>query len=125
MIASLYYAASDWKKSIACYSCAFMGDVVDGWVARRFNQSSVYGGILDMVTDRVSTAGFLCILSTLYPKYAFHFSMLVVLDIASHWFHVASVSLLTVGQGMLLYLLCTQIAPRVHHVLLTHAHSFF
>jgi len=101
MIASLYHAASDWKKSIICYCCAFMGDVVDGWVARRFNQSSAYGGILDMVTDRVSTAGFLCMLSTLYVKYAFYFSMLVVLDIASHWFHMASVSLLTVGRGML------------------------
>jgi CDP-diacylglycerol--inositol 3-phosphatidyltransferase len=99
MIASFYYAASDWKKCFFCYGCAFFGDVVDGWVARRFNQSSVYGGILDMVTDRVSTAGFLCMLSTLYTKYAFYFSMLLVLDIASHWFHVASVALLTVGQG--------------------------
>ena len=99
MIASLYYARSDWKKCLACYGVAFGGDVVDGWVARRFNQSSIYGGVLDMVTDRVSTAGFLCMLSTLYPEHSFSFSMLAVLDIASHWFHVASVALLTVGAG--------------------------
>ena len=84
MIASLYYAASDWKKCFICYGCAFFGDLVDGFVARRFNQSTVYGGILDMVTDRVSTAGFLCMLSNLYTKYAFYSLMLIVLDIASH-----------------------------------------
>lgn len=49
---------------------------------------SGYGGVLDMVTDRVSTCGFLTVLSHLYPKYTFGFIMLVVLDISSHWFHV-------------------------------------
>lgn len=41
-----------------------------------------------MVTDRVSTAGFLVVLSNLYPDYSFVFIMLLVLDIGSHWFHV-------------------------------------
>ena len=45
-----------------------------------------------MVTDRVSTCGLLVIVSHLYPKYMFHFAMLIVLDITSHWFHVMSVS---------------------------------
>lgn len=44
-----------------------------------------------MVTDRVSTCGFLVVLSHLYPTHTFAFTMLVVLDVASHWFHVASV----------------------------------
>jgi len=71
---------------------AFAGDVVDGYVARAFNQSSKFGGILDMVTDRVSTCGLLVTLSNLYPLYGIHFTLLIVLDIASHWFHVMSVS---------------------------------
>jgi phosphatidylglycerophosphate synthase len=70
------------------YLAAFGGDVVDGYVARFFDQCSKYGGILDMVTDRVSTAGFLVVLSNLYPDYSFAFTMLLVLDIGSHWFHV-------------------------------------
>lgn len=41
-----------------------------------------------MITDRVSTCGFLVIVSHLYPDYTFPIVMLIVLDIASHWFHV-------------------------------------
>ena len=41
-----------------------------------------------MITDRVSTCGFLVIVSHLYPSYTFPIVMLIVLDIASHWFHV-------------------------------------
>ncbi len=41
-----------------------------------------------MVTDRVSTCGFLIMLSNIYPDYSFIFIMLTVLDIFSHWFHV-------------------------------------
>jgi len=91
MIASFVYAA-EWKISVACYLLAFMGDVLDGHVARAFNQCSKFGGILDMVTDRVSTCGLLVIVSHLYPSYSLHCILLIVLDIASHWFHVMSVS---------------------------------
>lgn len=53
-----------------------------------FMIGSSFGGVLDMVTDRVSTCGFLVILSNLLPEYSFVFIMLLVLDVASHWFHV-------------------------------------
>ena len=52
------------------------------------NAGSTYGGVLDMVTDRVSTCGLLVILSNLYPTYSFYFISLIVIDIFSHWFHV-------------------------------------
>jgi len=52
MVLSFWFAMKDWKISIICYLLAFTGDVVDGYVARAFKQSSTYGGILDMVTDR-------------------------------------------------------------------------
>ena len=92
MVLALYYAQSDWKKCLSCYCVAFGGDVVDGWVARRFDQSSSYGGTLDMVTDRVSTAGFLVMLASLMQEHAIYFSLLAVLDIGSHWFHMVSIS---------------------------------
>jgi phosphatidylglycerophosphate synthase len=45
-----------------------------------------------MVTDRVSTAGFIILLSHIYTPFTLMFVALVILDIASHWFHVLSVS---------------------------------
>lgn len=49
---------------------------------------SKFGGVLDMVTDRVSTCGLLVTLSHFYPAHTFWFTFLIVLDITSHWFHV-------------------------------------
>ena len=94
MTAAFHYALVDgaWQTTLVCYLLAFCGDVVDGYVARAFDQCSTYGGVLDMVTDRVSTCGFLVVLSHLYPMHTFAFTMLLVLDVASHWFHVMSVS---------------------------------
>ena len=88
MILSFYYAKSNPTYTIIFYLLAFGGDVIDGYVARLCNQCSNYGGVLDMVTDRVSTCGFLVTLSNMYSEYSFVFIMLIVLDIGSHWFHV-------------------------------------
>mmetsp|Transcript_28856 Transcript_28856/g.31499 ORF Transcript_28856/g.31499 Transcript_28856/m.31499 type:complete len:204 (+) Transcript_28856:84-695(+) len=92
MLISFATATTNWKLSILSYVLAFVGDVVDGYVARAFNQCSKFGGVLDMVTDRVSTCGLLVVVSHLYPSYALYFILLIVLDITSHWFHVMSVS---------------------------------
>jgi CDP-diacylglycerol--inositol 3-phosphatidyltransferase len=106
MILSFYYmylssydidnkkkSSGAWKNALICYMIAFIGDVVDGYVARLFNQSSTFGGVLDMVTDRVSTCGFLAFLPLFYGRrMGFIVVMLIVLDISSHWFHVMSVS---------------------------------
>jgi len=59
--------------------------------ARKLNQSSEYGGLLDMITDRCATTGLLYILSGEYieHKYASIFRLiylfLILLDISSHW----------------------------------------
>lgn len=39
MIASFYYALTNWKLTLLFYLLAFGGDVVDGYVARAFKQS--------------------------------------------------------------------------------------
>lgn len=41
MIASFAFAHTNWKLSIGCYLLAFTGDVVDGYVARAFNQCNM------------------------------------------------------------------------------------
>jgi CDP-diacylglycerol--inositol 3-phosphatidyltransferase len=38
MIASFYVANKSWQQFVLFYLLAFVGDVVDGYVARAFNQ---------------------------------------------------------------------------------------
>ena len=63
------YLARDrafWHVALASYIVSFALDLFDGMAARRFNQTSRFGAVLDMVTDRCSTAGLLCVLSREY-----------------------------------------------------------
>lgn len=52
-------------------------------------KASRFGAVLDMVTDRCSTAGLLMVLSRLYGgTAAFLFLLLMFMDLFSHWMHV-------------------------------------
>ncbi|KAK4284860.1 hypothetical protein QN277_001638 [Acacia crassicarpa] len=75
------------------YFSSFVCDAVDGWCARQFNQVSTFGAVLDMITDRISTACLLVILSQVY-KPGLIFLSLLALDIASHWLQMYSTFLL-------------------------------
>lgn len=77
------------KVFSALYFLSFVCDAVDGWCARKLNQASTLGAVLDMVTDRISTACLLVILSQIYrPSLAF--LSLLALDISSHWLQMYS-----------------------------------
>ncbi|PLW22953.1 hypothetical protein PCASD_03572 [Puccinia coronata f. sp. avenae] len=65
-------------------------DAVDGQVARMLGQTSKFGAVLDMVTDRCTTSCLLCFLSSVYPKWAIMFQSLIALDFASHYIHMYS-----------------------------------
>jgi CDP-diacylglycerol--inositol 3-phosphatidyltransferase len=41
MIASFYFALTNWKLTLVFYLLAFAGDAVDGHVARAFKQSKI------------------------------------------------------------------------------------
>ena len=84
------YTIDNWKIAVFLYFLGFVGDLMDGWVARKFNQTTLYGATLDMVIDRVATAGLLCILASRIKHQAFIYASLIALDIGSHWFHMAS-----------------------------------
>ncbi|CAL9028241.1 unnamed protein product [Prunus brigantina] len=75
------------------YFVSFVCDGVDGWCARKFNQVSTFGAVLDMVTDRISTACLLVVLSQVYRP-GLVFLSLLALDIASHWLQMYSTFLL-------------------------------
>ncbi|XP_044489485.1 CDP-diacylglycerol--inositol 3-phosphatidyltransferase 1-like [Mangifera indica] len=71
------------------YFVSFVCDAIDGWCARKFNQVSTFGAVLDMVTDRVSTACLLVVLSQVYRP-GLVFLSLLALDISSHWLQMYS-----------------------------------
>ncbi|GMH35423.1 hypothetical protein BSKO_03291 [Bryopsis sp. KO-2023] len=88
-IASALFAfAVAMKHPLSCvisYSVGFVGDELDGRFARKYNQTSQFGVVLDMVTDRLSTAGLLVILCMMYQECYVIFLGLLMLDIFSHW----------------------------------------
>ena len=49
-------------QAVILYIASFVGDLFDGMAARKFNQSSSFGGLLDMITDRCATLGLLFVL---------------------------------------------------------------
>uniref|UniRef100_A0A8C6TEZ2 CDP-diacylglycerol--inositol 3-phosphatidyltransferase n=1 Tax=Neogobius melanostomus TaxID=47308 RepID=A0A8C6TEZ2_9GOBI len=65
-------------------------DAFDGHAARALNQSTKFGAMMDMLTDRCATMCLLVNLSLLYPAYTFLFQVSMCLDISSHWLHLHS-----------------------------------
>jgi len=98
-----------WIIALGMYLTSFVGDLIDGWLARKFNQTSQFGGVLDMITDRCGTLGLLYVLgqeyhyltlenkdslssttslvstSSVYLMLRIAFVFLQILDISSHW----------------------------------------
>lgn len=71
----------------ALYAFSYLLDAVDGVAARALKQTSRFGAVLDMVTDRFCTAGLLAVLAHLFQEHPLHyvFIWLMILDIVSHW----------------------------------------
>lgn len=77
-------------RAFIFYFLSFVCDELDGRFARMLDQTSKLGAVLDMVTDRLSTAGLLCVLCILYPWLHVLFLGLLWLDVFSHWFQTHS-----------------------------------
>jgi len=87
---SMHYMTYHPKYSTLAYGISQLLDAVDGHAARALGQSSKFGAVLDMVTDRATTSCLLCYLSSAYPSYALAFQFLIALDFSSHYFHMYS-----------------------------------
>ena len=70
------------------YSISCLLDALDGHLARIFEQSTRFGAVLDMVTDRCTTSCLLVFLSSAFPRWAIVFQGLIALDFASHYMHM-------------------------------------
>jgi len=90
-------AFTDYKITVGCYMLSQLLDAADGYAARKLGQSSTFGAVLDMVTDRASTTCFCVVLAHFYPKYVLGLTALVTLDMFSHWFHMYASLLLGLG----------------------------
>ncbi|CAM6046902.1 unnamed protein product [Sphagnum compactum] len=75
---------------VTLYFISFVCDELDGRFARMLNQTSTFGAVLDMVTDRVSTAALLVLLTHFYKAWYGLFLGLLALDISSHWLQMYS-----------------------------------
>ncbi|GAA5867562.1 hypothetical protein JCM8547_001220 [Rhodosporidiobolus lusitaniae] len=86
--AALVYMPTHPKFCTVAYCISALLDAVDGQAARALGQTSKFGSILDMVTDRCMTSCLLCFLASAYPKYALLFQFLISLDFSSHYIHM-------------------------------------
>ncbi|KAL5477250.1 hypothetical protein EMCRGX_G024019 [Ephydatia muelleri] len=89
-IVSLYYMPIDPLIASILYLLSGLLDAFDGYAARALDQGTMFGAVLDMVTDRCATTCLLMVLCQFYPKYAIVFQLLVALDISSHWIQMYS-----------------------------------
>jgi len=89
-ILSFYYIYTSFELFFIYYSLSAALDMADGFAARALGQSTKFGAVLDMVTDRATTTCLIVVLSQFYSKYIYWFLFLVALDIVSHFAHIVS-----------------------------------
>ncbi|GIQ80398.1 CDP-diacylglycerol-inositol 3-phosphatidyltransferase, eukaryote [Kipferlia bialata] len=81
-------------RLFCCYTVSFILDAFDGLLARRCNQCTALGAVLDMVTDRAGTTAVCALLVHMIPNWTGLWIFLIFLDLLSHWMAMyASVSL--------------------------------
>ena len=85
--AAFRVAFSNVRACLMMYFLSFVCDELDGRFARRFNQTSRFGALLDMLTDRMATSALLVILAMEYREWYVHAIALLALDVCSHWAH--------------------------------------
>jgi CDP-diacylglycerol--inositol 3-phosphatidyltransferase len=84
-VTSFYFMLHRPWLTVSLYLCNVTLDEVDGRAARRYNQCTKFGGLLDMITDKMNTACMLAVLGYFYPSSMFIFQLLMIIDISSHW----------------------------------------
>ena len=86
-VVAVVYAFDNYKLTVAAYTASQLLDALDGYAARALEQSSVFGAVLDMVTDRISSNILLMILAIQSGKSGYLlYAGLAALDYASHWY---------------------------------------
>lgn len=87
---SFYFMPFNCIIASLCYVTSALLDAFDGHAARAFNQSTKFGAMLDMLTDRCGTTCLIVTLCYFYPKYMFLFQTSIFIDIFCHWIFLHS-----------------------------------
>ncbi|KAE8144581.1 phosphatidylinositol synthase [Aspergillus avenaceus] len=87
-VASLYYMPLHPRTCSILYSISCLLDALDGASARYLGQSTRFGAVLDMITDRCTTTCLLVFLSSAFPRWSIMFQGLISLDYSSHYIHM-------------------------------------
>lgn len=94
-VVSFNWAKTNPEKFLFLYFLSYLLDEFDGLLARKYDQTSNFGAILDMIIDRISTNGLLAMLAIFYPDLFYLFIILMMLDIGSHWLQTHSALLVS------------------------------
>ncbi|KAB8271010.1 phosphatidylinositol synthase [Aspergillus minisclerotigenes] len=87
-VASLYYMPLHPRTCSLLYSVSCLLDALDGAAARRLEQSTRFGAVLDMITDRCTTTCLLVFLASAFPRWSIIYQGLIGLDYSSHYIHM-------------------------------------
>jgi phosphatidylglycerophosphate synthase len=82
---SYAFVEEKWMYFIFYYYVAIALDVIDGALARMFDQNSKFGSCLDMVCDRASVSMIYFVLGQVYPQFQTVFIFFFLLDYGSHF----------------------------------------
>jgi CDP-diacylglycerol--inositol 3-phosphatidyltransferase len=87
-IVAMWFMPTNHVIAAWCYILSGLLDAFDGHAARALNQSTKFGAMLDMLTDRCATMTLLATLCTFYPGWTFFFQISMVIDVSCHWIHL-------------------------------------
>ena len=88
MVLAIWFMPSNYALAGWSYILSGLLDAFDGHAARHFKQSTKFGAMLDMLTDRCATMALLATLCTFYPSWMFLFQLSMIIDISCHWIHL-------------------------------------
>lgn len=91
MVLSLFFMPRYPTVTTIVYGISCLLDALDGTMARKYDQCSQLGAVLDMVSDRSTTACLICYLCVAYSQnfYIVIFLQLMnSLDLSSHYIHM-------------------------------------
>ncbi|MDR1077297.1 MAG: CDP-alcohol phosphatidyltransferase family protein [Propionibacteriaceae bacterium] len=61
---------ASWVLLLAAYLTYWIGDILDGWLARRMDQETRLGAVFDVLSDRACSTVCVCALLVIRPEFA-------------------------------------------------------